>query len=208
MAVVQRRSVRLGLPAALGNIQQPFNLRRLRRYVQRPEYLGGLPPPETPLGLAPDWGRRVGQRLDNTSAKELAEFCIGHSLVFYLPKDYYPPHHADYPYTGPRRVRAYDSLKERGTPLQQAVYLLDQPIADNVDGHEFVTGLLPLLAPAHIPANMNWSVIRALKFTFPGANILKDLLLDADRTVVFRNSQFPIHMVVAARMSGGRNPER
>ena len=55
---------------------------------------------------------------------------------------------------------------------------------------------------------MNWSVLRALKFSCPHAEILKDLLPDADNTVVFQNAHYPIRRVVADRLSKGGNPSR
>ena len=198
----------LGLPASLGQIQQPFNLARLRRFVERPVALGASPPIKETLLLTPLWGQHVGDNIDSVSAFHLAEFCVGHDLTFRLPPDYYPPDHADYPFTGPRCVRAFDTIKDAGSPLYLAVYLLDLPIDDSPDGHEFVTGAIPIMTPSHVPASMNWSVLRALKFSCPHAEILKDLLPDADNTVVFQNAQYPIRRVVADRLSKGGSPSR
>jgi len=92
----------LGLPASLGQIRQPFNLARLKRFVERPEVLGASTRIKEPLLLSPLWGRHVGDNIDSISAFHLAEFCVGHDLTFHLPADYYPPDHAEFPFNGPR----------------------------------------------------------------------------------------------------------
>jgi hypothetical protein len=150
----------------------------------------------------------VGDNIDSISAFHLAEFCVGHDLTFHLPADYYPQDHAELPFNGPRAVRAYDTIEEAGCPLNLAVYLLDLPLADSPDKHEFVTGLIPVMAAPHAPDSLNWSVMRALRFSSPKAVILKDLLPDAENTVVFQNTQYPIRRVVADRLSRGGNPSR
>ena len=54
---------------------------------------------------------------------------------------------------------------------------------------------------------MRWTLLRALKTSFPHARYLKDLLPDAATTVVFRNRQLPIYRVVASQsVGGGRGP--
>ena len=155
----------LGLPASLGQIRQPFNLARLKRFVERQEALGASARIKEPLLLSPLWGRHVGDNIDSISAFHLAEFCVGHDLTFHLPADYYPPDHAEFPFNGPRAVRAYDTVKDAGCPLTLAVYLLDLPLADSPDKHEFVTGLIPVMAAPHTPDSLNWSVMGALRFS-------------------------------------------
>jgi len=65
-----------------------------------------------------------------------------------------------------------------------------------------------VMAAPHTPDSLNWSVMRALRFSSPNAVILKDLLPDAENTVVFQNTQYPIRRVVADRLSRGGNPSR
>ena len=50
--------------------------------------------------------------------------------------------------------------------------------------------------------------MRALHYSFPGLTYLKDLLPNADKSVVYRNTLRPIHTFVAARLTRGRNPTR
>jgi len=133
--------------------------------VERPEALGASPHIKEPLLLTPLWGQHVGDNIDSVSAFHLAEFCVGHDLTFSLPPDYYPPNHAELPFDGSRPVRAYDTIKEAGCPLNLAVYLLDLPVTDSPDEHEFVTGTIPAMAPPHVPVSLNWSVMRALTFS-------------------------------------------
>ena len=101
-----RNFVWLALPITLGEIRQPINLARMRRYVERSPHLGGTGPPAPVLDIAAEWGRHCGRHIDRVAARDLAEFCIGHELEFSLPADYYPPDHKDFPFTGPRLVRA------------------------------------------------------------------------------------------------------
>jgi hypothetical protein len=92
--------------------------------------------------------------------------------------------------------------------LTLAVNLLDLPLPDSPDGHEFVTRMIPVMAAPHTPDSLNWSAMRALKFSNPNAVILKDLLPDAENTVVFKNTQYPIRRVVADSLLRGANPSR
>jgi hypothetical protein len=68
--------------------------------------------------------------------------------------------------------------------------------------------MIHVRSPAHVPAALDWSLIRALKFSVPGLTYLKDLLPHAASSVVFKQSMVPIHSVVAERQSGGRVPTR
>jgi len=74
-----------------------------------------------------------------------------------------------------------------------AVYLLDLPLDANPDKFEYEPGMLTVAAPAHLPAHQNWTLIRALQYSFPGLTYLKDLLLNAENSVVFKNTLLPIH---------------
>ena len=47
----------LGLPLTLGRIQEPINLSRLRRFTERPAYLGGSPTIVPNLALSDKWGQ-------------------------------------------------------------------------------------------------------------------------------------------------------
>ena len=96
----------LELQASLGQIQQPFNLTRLCRFVERPIRLGPSAPLKSTLLPAVLWGRHVGDHIGNISALDLAEFCVGHELEFRLSPDHYPPNHADFSFVGPRSLRA------------------------------------------------------------------------------------------------------
>jgi len=132
-------------------------------------------------------------------AHDLAAFCVGHELRLTLPATYFPPTHKTHPFTGPRAVRVYDSFASPATPLQVAVYFLDLPLDDDPDGLEFETGMIPVSNTKRGP----WTLLRALKTSFPHARHLKDLLPDAATTVVFRNKQLPIYRVVASQSVGG-----
>jgi hypothetical protein len=159
--------------------------------------------------LAADWARHTGRHIDKVTADQLAEFCVGHSLELCLPEDYYPSAHKGFPFQGPRLVRVYDSCRASPrAPLQVAVFLLDCPLTDDPNNMPFETGMLDVRAAANLPLTVNWSLIRALKFSFPGLEYLKDLLPDAGSSVVYKNSLVPIHRVVADRLSGGVDPTR
>ena len=160
------------------------------------------------MDLAADWGQKCGRHIDKVSARELAEFCIGHNLEFRLPPDYYKPDHHQSPFVGPRPVRAYDIFQEGTGPLQICVFLLDLPLPTNDEGHDFETCTLTILAPAHTPATKNFTFMRALKYSFPDLTYLKDLLPNASSSVVFKNTLLPIHQVVAGRLTGWGNPTR
>jgi len=138
---------------------------------------------------------------------DLAEFCVGHQLELKLPENYFPPDHHTFPFTGPRPVRVYATLKEGTTPLQIAVYLLDLPLPVPVDGHKFATAHFPIVPARRTLEHRNWTFLRALKYSFPGLTYLKDLLPDAGTSVVYRNTLLPIHTVVAARETKGGKSE-
>jgi hypothetical protein len=196
----------LALPLTLEGIRQPLNLARLRRFIERPSYLGP-PPPTTPIpSIATDWAR-CGKHIDRVSARDLAEFCIGHELEFLLPADYYPEDHHIFPFKGPRKVRAYDTYSDSQTPLELSVYLLDKPLPNRPDNHDFETGMLPIVAPRHLRGGKNVTLIRALKFTFPNLVHLKDLLPNADTSVVYKSTLVPLYSVVADRLNGGGKRE-
>ena len=196
----------LAVPLTLSGIHQPINLARLRRFVERPSHLGA-PPPTTPIpAIATNWAR-CGKHIDRVSARDLAEFCIGHELEFLLPADYYPEDHHIFPYKGARRVRAYDTYSDSQTPLELSVYLLDKPLPLKPDNHDFETGMLPVVKPRHLRAGKNVTLIRALKFTFPNLIHLKDLLPNADHSVVYKNTLVPLYSVVADRLNGGGKRE-
>jgi len=196
----------LALPITLGEIQQPINLARLRRFVERPAHLGTIDLPPI-LSLAADWGRHCGKHIQKVRPADLAEFCVGHQLELTLPEDYFPPDHHTFPFRGPRAVRVYDTLQEGTAPLQIAVYLLDLPLPVTADGHQFATAHFPIVSPRRTPEARDWSFLRALKYSFPGLTYLKDLLPNADSTVVFRQTTLPIHKVVAARVTKGGKRE-
>jgi hypothetical protein len=202
-----KNHVWLALPLTL-DVRQPFNLARLRRFVERPGYLGGIPFQAPGLDLAADWAKHAGKHIDKVSPANLAEFCIGHSLDVQLPADYYPAGHA-FPFEGSRRVRIYDTHQDTPrAPLQVAVFLLDLPLVNDPKGMKFETSMINVRSPAHVPAAQDWSLIRALKFSVPGLTYLKDLLPHAASSVVFKQSMVPIHSVVAERLSGGSVPTR
>ena len=48
--------------------------------------------------------------------------------------------------------------------------------------------------------------MRALHFSFPDLVYLQDILPNANNSVVYRQTLVPIHTVVAARMTRGRDP--
>jgi hypothetical protein len=159
------------------------------------------------LSIAANWGRHCGKHIDKIGLEDLAEFCVGHQLELELPADYFPPDHHTFPFDGPRKVRVYDTYVERGQPRQMAVYLLDLPLVDKPDDHEFATCTFPVKSPKHTAASKDWSFMRALKHSFPGVTYLKDLLPGADASVVFQNTLLPIHTVVASRLTGGGKRE-
>ena len=167
-------------------------------------------------GHTTGWRRHCGTRLDRVTAFDLAEFCVGHELQLTLPADYYTPDHPTHPFNGPRAVRVYDTFTDRTTPLQVAVYLLDLPLDNDPGRLEFETGMIvvstPVLdVPAHGPGSatvnpLGWTLMRALQTSFPHAKLLKDLLPDADSTVVFQHTLMPIYKVMASQSvrGGGR----
>ena len=104
---------------------------------------------------------------------------------------------------GPRKVRAYDTYADSQTPLELSVYLLDKPLPFKPDNHGFVTGMLSDVAPRHLRAGKNVTLTRALKFSFPNLVHLKDLLPNADKSVVYKNTLVPLYSVVADRLNGG-----
>jgi len=191
----------LALPATLGDIWQPINLSRLRRFHDRPSHPEGRPFVPPNLERAADWGKHCGTPLDKIGATALAEFCVGHEMQLTLPADYYPPDHHTHPYTGPRKVRVFDSFSDRSTPLQVAVYLLDLPLDDDPNRLEYETSMIPVFAPRYTPAARQWTLMPALEATYPGAVYLKDLLPNADSTVVYKNTQMPIYQVVASQLA-------
>jgi len=193
----------LALPATLGDIMQPINLARLRRFVERPDNLGGKNVTPSSLALAAKWGRHCGTHIDKISAEDLAEFCVGHELEFILPEDYYPPDHNKHPFTGPRPVRAYDTYEDKKDGLQLAVYLLDVPLAPNAAELKYDTALLPIFATRRTASGAIWTLLRALKYSFPALTHLKDLLPNASTSVVFKDTMMPIHQVVADRLVRG-----
>jgi hypothetical protein len=85
---------------------------------------------------------------------------------------------------------------------------LDCPLLDDLNGLEFETGMLQVLSPPGLPLSMDWSLVRALHFSFPNLIYLKDILPDSDSTVIFKNTPVPVHCVVADRLSGGKVPTR
>ena len=104
-------------------------------------------------------------------------------------------------------MRVYDSYTDRTTPLQVAVYLLDLPLTDDPNHLEYETGMILVFAPRYTPAAKQWTLLRALKATYPGAVYMKDLLPNADSTVVFKNTQMPIYQVVASQWAWGGGHE-
>ena len=197
----------LALPATLDKIRQPINLSRLRRFHDRPAHLEGHPFVPPNLERAADWGKHCGTLLDKVGASELAEFCVGHELQLTLPADYYPPNHHTHPFTGPMRVRVFDSFTDRTTTLQVAVYLLDLPLDDDPNHLEYETGMIPVFAPRYTSAAKQWTLLRAFKATYPDAVCLKDLLPNADSTVVFKNTHMPIYQVVVSQLARGGRTE-
>ena len=153
----------LALPATLGDIRQPINPNRLRRFVDRPARLGDTDVVPPSLALAAECGRHCGTHIDQVTAHHLAEVCVGHELEFTLPADYFPPNHNDHPFNGPRPVRAYDTYKGGNEGLQLAVYLLDLPLKKNKDKLKFETTWIPVFTSRRAAAGNNWTVLRALK---------------------------------------------
>ena len=177
----------LALPLTLGRIQQPLNLPRLRRIVERPSYLGGIPTRLPAQALFDEWGRYCGTHMNRVAAAILAEFCVGHHLILILPADYFPPDQYMHPFNDPRPVRVYDTWTEKGTK-QVCIYLLDMPLSTNAPYLEFEAATLDVFAAAHTRMCQNWSVLRALHFAFPDVTNLKDALPNAKDTVVYRNT--------------------
>jgi len=155
--------------------------------------------------LSERWGHHCATRMDRVSALVLSEFCVGHELELTLPPDYFPANHSEHPFDGPRPVRVYDTWVERGR-MQVCVYLLDLPLAHNEAELLFETTWINVFSPAHTRASEDWSLKRALHFSFPGLVYLKDILPNAEHSVVFRQTLVPIHTVVATRMTKGRDP--
>ena len=197
----------LALPLTLSEVCQPFNRARLRRFVERPPHLRGVPTVLPLLSFDADWGKHCGKHIDKVSARDLAEFCVDQELELTLPADYYPADHPVFLFDGPRRVRVYDTFYDRKTPLEVAVYLLDLPMATNKDNLDFETCMPAIVSPKHSRAK-DCSFIRALKESFPGVTYLKDWFPNASGTVVYRNTLLPIHEVVADRWSGRAVPTR
>ena len=95
-----------------------------------------------------------------------------------------------------------------GPREEGCLYLLDMPLPPNDDELEFETVIVDVFPAKHTRAGENWSLLRALHDSFPGLTYLKDLLPNADKSVVYRNTLLPIYTVVAARLTGGRDPTR
>ena len=110
-----------------------------------------------------------------------------------------------YPFVGARRVRVYDTCVTNGV-RHACVYLLDLPLAPNDADLEFETATVSIFPPAHTRPRENWSLLRALHFSFPGLVHLKDVLPNAEHSVVFRQTLVPIHTIVAARLTKGEDP--
>ena len=153
------------------------------------------------VALSDKWGHYCGTRMDRVSAVTLGEFCVGRELQFTLPPDYFPPDHYMHPFNGPRPVRVYDTWVEKGRK-QVCIYLLDMPLPTNDAELEFETATLDVFAGR---AGHNWSLMRALHFSFPDLEHLKDVLPSAKHSVVYRQNLVPIHTVVAARLTKGRD---
>ena len=124
-------------------------------------------------------------------------------MEFTLPADYFPPDHNDHPFDGPRKVRAYDTYEGGNQGLQLAVYLLDLPLKKNKDKLLFETTWIPMFASRRAAGSNNWTVLRALRSTWPDLTHLKDMLPNASSSTVFKNTMMPIHYVVAARLARG-----
>ena len=103
-----------------------------------------------------------------------------------------------YPFVGLRRVRVYDTCVVNGVK-QVCVYLLDLHLAANDADLEFETATVSILPPAYTRPHENWSLLRALHFSFPGLVHLNDVLPNAEHSVVYRQTRVPIHTIVAAR---------
>ena len=84
-----------------------------------------------------------------------------------------------------------------------AVYLLDLPLDDDPNHLEFETGMISVFAPRYTPAAKQWTLLRALRATYPGSVYMKDLLPNADSTVVFKNTQMPIYQSWPPSWPGG-----
>ena len=72
--------------------------------------------------------------------------------------------------------------------------------------HASETACIDVFAPAHNRSGENWGLMRALHFSFPDLVYLQDILPNANNSVVYRQTLVPIHTVVAARMTRGRDP--
>jgi hypothetical protein len=81
--------------------------------------------------------------------------------------------------------------------LQVGVYLLDLPLPAHADRHEFATGLIDVSTGTRTPSSQDWSLVRALKDSFPGLLYLKDLLPNAKHCVIFKDTLLPIYQIVA-----------
>ena len=92
--------------------------------------------------------------------------------------------------------------------MQVCVYLLDMPLPVNAAELEFETATLDAFLPAHTHSNQNRSLLCAQHFLFPGLVYLKDVLPNAEHSVVYRQTPVPMHTVVAAGLSKGRDPIR
>ena len=84
---------------------------------------------------------------------------------------------------------------------------MDIPLAENADKHEFATGLLDVSAGAHTRGSQDWSLVRALKTSFPGMLYLKDILPNAEHCVILKNTLLPIYQIVADGVSKGGSRE-
>ena len=187
----------------LGSIRQPINLARMRRFVERPDHLGHTEAIPPPLSIPPGWGQLCGRHIEKVPNYDLAEFCVGHELQSTLPADYYPFDRHTFPFHGPRSVRVYDTYTTNKR-LQVAIYLLDLPLPAHADRHEFATGLIDGSTGTRTPSSQDWSLVRALKDSFPGLLYLKDLLPNAKHCVIFKDTLLPIYQIVADRVSKGR----
>ena len=143
--------------------------------------------------------------MDRVPARILGELCVGHNLELTLPPDDFPADHYMHPFDGPRRVRVCNTSVENDIK-QVCVYLLEMPLPVNDADLEFETATLNVFLPAHTRSNANWSLLRALHFSFPGLVHLKDVLPNAELSVVYPHTFVPVHTIVAARLSKRGGP--
>jgi len=81
-------------------------------------------------------------------------------------------------------------------------------MTDDPSHLEYETGTVPVFAPKYTPASKNWTILRALRTSFPDATYLEDILRHADSSVVFQNTLMPIYQIEAARLAKGGQHER